>query len=429
VGEYLGQTVQIIPHVTDEIKKQLGEIARKKNPDVLIVEIGGTTGDIESMPFLEALRQMRMENGKSNILFVHVTLVPTLEAVGEPKTKPTQHSVKELRGIGILPDILVCRTGRALQNDTKAKLSLFCDVRKLDVISNHDVESIYEVPLVLEKQALGDNILDRLNIREKKHDMNSWEKYIQKMKNPKGEVEIAVVGKYTELRDSYISIVEALKHAGTANDARVNIKWVESIDLENDPSMVSEFEGVDGILVPGGFGARGSEGKILSIKYARENNIPYFGICFGFQLAVVEFARNVAGMKKAHSIELNPKTTQPVIDLLPEQKKIKQMGGTMRLGEIPFTIKKGTKAFKIYNKKEVGERHRHRFEVNPKYINKFEKLGMKFSAKSDKNRRMEILEIPSHPYFVATQFHPEFKSRPQRPSPVFDAFIKAAMKK
>ncbi|MBU2559266.1 CTP synthase [archaeon] len=429
IGEYLGQTVQIIPHVTDEIKKQLEKIAQMNNPDILIVEIGGTTGDIESMPFLEALRQIRMENGKSNVLFIHVTLVPTLEAVGEPKTKPTQHSVKELRAIGIQPDILVCRSGKELPNETKAKLSLFCDVRKLDVISNNDVESVYEVPLVLEKQSLGDNILDRLNIREKKHDMKNWEKYIHKMKNPKSEVEIAVVGKYTDLLDSYISIVEALKHAGTANDAKVNIKWVESIDLENNPKRVSELEGVDGILVPGGFGERGSEGKIISIKYARENKIPYFGICFGFQLAVVEFARNVAGMKKAHSIELNPKTTQPVIDILPEQKKIKQMGGTMRLGEIPFTIKAGTMAYKIYNKKEVGERHRHRFEVNPKYIAKFEKLGMKFSAKSDKNRRMEILEIPAHPFFIATQFHPEFKSRPQRPSPVFDAFIKAALKK
>lgn len=429
VGEYLGETVQIIPHITDEIKKQLKKIAIVNNPDVLIVEIGGTTGDIESMPFLEALRQMRMENGKSNVLFVHVTLVPTLEAVGEQKTKPTQHSVKELRGIGILPDILVCRTGRKLLNETKAKLSLFCDVRKLDVISNHDVESVYEVPLVLEKQGLGDNILDRLNIREKKHDMKNWEMYVQNMKHPKDEVEIAVVGKYTDLRDSYISIVEALNHAGTANSTRVNIKWVESLDLEKDPSRIKEFEGVDGILVPGGFGERGSEGKIRSIEYARENEVPYFGICFGFQLAVVEFARNVAGMKRAHSIEIDPKTPKPVIDILPGQKKLKHMGGTMRLGEIPFTIKKGTMAYRIYNKTEVGERHRHRYEVNPKYIAKFEKLGMKFSAKSDKNRRMEILEIPSHPYFVATQFHPEFKSRPRRPSPVFDAFIKAALKK
>ena len=429
IGEYLGQTVQIIPHITDEIKKQLHGIARISNPDVLIVEIGGTTGDIESMPFLEALRQMRMENGKSNVLFVHVTLVPTLEAVGEQKTKPTQHSIKELRGIGIQPDILVCRTEKRLLDETRAKLSLFCDVRKLDVISNHDVESVYEVPLVLEKQGLGDSILDRLNIREKKHDMKDWERYIQKMKNPEKEVQIAVVGKYTDLRDSYISIAEALKHAGTANNAGVDIKWVESLDLEKDPSKVKEFEGVDGILVPGGFGERGSEGKILAIKYARENGIPYLGICFGFQLAVVEFARNVLGLKKANSTELDPKTPKPVIDILPEQKKIKQMGGTMRLGEIPFVIKKGTMAHKIYNEAKVGERHRHRFEVNPKYIKKFESKGLKFSAKSDKNRRMEILEIPAHPYFVATQFHPEFKSRPQRASPVFDAFIKAAIKK
>jgi CTP synthase len=429
IGEYLGQTVQIIPHITDEIKNKLNEITRKNNPDVLIVEIGGTTGDIESMPFLEALRQMRMENGRSNVLFVHVTLIPTLDAVGEQKTKPTQHSVKELRGIGIQPDILVCRTKKRLLNETKAKLALFCDVRKLDVISNHDVESVYEVPLVLEKQGIGDNVLDRLNIREKKHDMKKWEEYVQGMKSPKREVEIGIVGKYTDLRDSYISIVEALKHAGTANSARVNIKWIESLDLEKDSGKIKEFEGVDGILVPGGFGERGSEGKILAIKHARENDVPYFGICFGFQLAVVEFARNVAGLKKAHSSELNPKTPSPVIDLLPEQKKVKQMGGTMRLGEIPLVIEKGTTAYKIYNKKEVGERHRHRFEVTPKYINKLEKHGLKFSAKSDNNRRMEILEIPAHPYFLATQFHPEFKSRPRRPSPVFDAFIKAAIKK
>lgn len=429
IGEYLGQTVQIIPHITDEIKKQIYEIARVNNPDILLIEIGGTTGDIEGMPFLEALRQVRMENGRANVLFVHVTLVPTLKAVGEQKTKPTQHSVKELRGIGIQPDILVCRTKKQLLNETKVKLALFCDVRKLDVISNHDVESVYEVPLVLEKQGLGDNILDRLSIREKKHDMKEWERYTQNMKNPKRDVQIAIVGKYTDLKDSYISIVEALRHAGTANNTRVDIKWVESLDLEKDPGKIEELEGVDGVLVPGGFGKRGSEGKILAIKYARENNVPYFGICFGFQLAAVEFARNVVGLKKAHSIELNPKTPHPVIDLLPEQKKVKQMGGTMRLGEISFTVKKGTTAYRIYNKTKIGERHRHRFEINPKYIKKFESKGLKFSAKSDNNRRMEILEIPAHPYFLATQFHPEFKSRPHRPSPVFDAFIKAAIKK
>jgi CTP synthase len=426
-GRYLGQTVQVIPHVTDEVKKQIQEIARINHPDILLVEIGGTTGDIEGMPFLEALRQMRMENGRENIIFVHVTLVPTLDAVGEQKTKPTQHSVKELRAIGIQPDIIVCRTKSPLLSDTRAKLSLFCDVGKLDVISNHDVESVYEVPIILDEQGFGDNILGKLNLREKRHDLKDWKRFIHKIKNLKREVKIAVVGKYTDLKDSYISIAEALKHAGYDLDCAVIIKWVESIDLEDDPTKVELFNDVSGILVPGGFGKRGSEGKILAINYARDNNLPYLGICFGFQLAAVEFARNVLDLSGANSVELDPKTTTPVIDILPEQKKVKQMGGTMRLGEIPAEITEGTMASKIYGKTRVGERHRHRFEVNPDFIDKFELSGAKFSARSDKNRRMEILEIPDHPHFIATQFHPEFKSRPQRPSPVFLSFVKAAI--
>ncbi|MFQ5800122.1 MAG: glutamine hydrolyzing CTP synthase [Candidatus Hydrothermarchaeales archaeon] len=428
-GKYLGQTVQIIPHITDEVKRQILQIARINHPDVLIVEIGGTTGDIEGMPFLEALRQLRMENGKENILFVHVTLVPTLDAVGEQKTKPTQHSVKELRAIGIQPDIIVCRTKTPLLPETEAKLSLFCDVGKLDVISNHDAESVYEVPLLLDDQGLGDNLLGKLNLREKRHDLKEWRGFIKKIKTLEDEVKIAVVGKYTDLRDSYISIAEALKHAGYDLAHIVDIGWVESIDLEDDPQKTELLNDADGILVPGGFGVRGSEGKILAIKYARENNIPYLGICFGFQLAAVEFARNVMGLKGANSAELDSKTPHPVIDILPEQKKVKQMGGTMRLGEIPVEIKEGTMAHKIYRKTKVGERHRHRFEVNPEYIQDFEKHGIVFSAKSDKNRRMEILEIPSHQHFIATQFHPEFKSRPLRPSPVFRSFIKAAIEK
>jgi CTP synthase len=426
-GRYLGQTVQVIPHVTDKVKKQIQEIARINHPDILLVEIGGTTGDIEGMPFLEALRQLRMENGKENILFVHVTLVPTLDAVGEQKTKPTQHSVKELRAIGIQPDIIVCRTRSPLLPDTRAKLSLFCDVGKLDVISNHDVESVYEVPIILDEQGFGDNILGKLNLREKRHDLKDWKRFVKRIKNLKREVKIAVVGKYTDLKDSYISIAEALKHAGYDLDCAVEIKWVESIDLEDDPTKVELFNDVSGILVPGGFGKRGSEGKILAINYARDNSLPYLGICFGFQLAAVEFARNVLELRDANSVELDPKTPAPVIDILPEQKKVKQMGGTMRLGEIPAEITEGTMASKIYGKTRVGERHRHRFEVNPDYIEKFETLGAKFSARSDKNRRMEILEIPSHPHFIATQFHPEFKSRPQKPSPVFLSFVKAAI--
>ncbi len=428
-GEYLGQTVQIIPHVTDEIKRHVYEIARINNPDVLIVEIGGTIGDIESMPFLEAVRQMRRENGKENVLFIHVTLVPTLSAVGEQKTKPTQHSVKELRGIGIQPDILVCRTQKPLLEETKIKLAMFCDVGKLDVISNHDVESVYEVPLVMEEQGLGDNVLSKLNIRERGRDLKEWKRFVEKIKGLKQTVKIAVVGKYTELRDSYISIVEALRHAGYALDTKVEILWVESLHLEDDPRRVEELNKAHGILVPGGFGKRGAEGKILAIEYARKNNVPYLGICFGFQLAVIEFARNVLGLQGAHSTELEPQTPHPVIDILPEQKEIKQLGGTMRLGEIPVQIERNTLAYKIYCKDEIGERHRHRYEVNPQFIAELEKCGLKFSAKSDGGRRMEIAELPWHFHFLATQFHPEFKSRPLRPAPVFRAFVEAALRK
>ncbi len=428
-GEYLGQTVQIIPHVTDEIKKQLQRIARINNPEVLLVEIGGTAGDIEGMPFLEALRQMRMELGRENVLFVHVTLVPTLEAVGEQKTKPTQHSVKELRSLGIQPDIIVCRTKKPLKDDTRAKISLFCDVGKLDVISNHDVSFVYEVPLIMEEQGVGDNILAKLNLREKKRGLREWRNFIKRVKGIDKKVNIAIVGKYVELRDSYISVVEALRHAAWSLGRDVNILWFESEDFEEDREKLKELSGAQGILVPGGFGKRGSEGKVLAIQYARENNIPYLGICFGFQLAVVEFTRNVLKKKKANSAELDPKTPYPVIDLLPEQKEIEQMGGTMRLGEIPLQIEEGTIAHKIYKATEVKERHRHRYEVNPKFIEEIEKHGLKFSAKSDGGRRMEILELPDHVHFVATQFHPEFKSRPLKPSPVFVSFVDAAIKK
>jgi len=428
-GGYLGQTVQIIPHITDEVKREIHEIARINNPDVLLVEIGGTTGDIEGMPFLEALRQMRMETGRGNVTFVHVTLVPTLDAVGEQKTKPTQHSVKELRSIGIQPDILVCRTKKPLLDETKTKLALFCDVGKLDVISNHDVPSVYEVPIVMEKQGVGDNILGKLNLKEKEMDLKEWSQYVKKMKSLKKEVTIAIVGKYTNLKDSYISIVEALRHSGVNLGYNVNIMWVESLDLEDDPSKVDQLKDASGILVPGGFGSRGSEGKIHAINYARENNIPYLGICFGFQLAAIEFARNTLGMENANSSELDPNTSYPVVDLLPEQKNIKKMGGTMRLGEIEFEIEKDSLANKIYKKTKAGERHRHRYEINPEYIDKIEKEGMKFTAKSDNQRRMEILEIPKHSHFLATQFHPEFKSRPLRPAPIFNAFVEAAIKR
>jgi len=428
-GEYLGQTVQIIPHITDEVKAELTGISRINNPDILIVEIGGTTGDIEGMPFLEALRQMRMENGKENVLFVHVTLVPTLKAVGEQKTKPTQHSVKELRSLGIQPDIVICRTESPLLDDTKAKLALFCDVGKMDVISNHDVDTVYEVPQVMDDQNLGDNLLSKLNLKEKGFDMKVWQDFVARTKNLERDVTIGIVGKYTDLRDSYISIVEALKHAGYALNARVEPLWVESLDLEDDPSQIKMLDDAHGILVPGGFGKRGSEGKMAAIRYARENDVPFLGICFGFQLAVAEFARNVLDLKDANSSEIDPDTKNPVIDILPEQKEVKQMGGTMRLGEIPLEIEDGSLALKIYGKSEVGERHRHRYEVNPDYFEVFTKNGLRFSAKSDGAKRMEILELPSHSHYLATQFHPEFKSRPLKPAPVFKAFVEAALER
>ncbi len=423
-GEYLGQTVQIIPHVTDEIKQQLMNIARKSNPDVLIVEIGGTTGDIESMPFLEALRQLRMELGRENVLFIHVTLVPVLDAVGEQKTKPTQHSVKELRSIGIQPDVLVCRCREPLLDETKAKLSLYCDVSKRDVISNHDVEVIYEVPLIMEEQGIGDTILEKLNLRERAHDLKEWRSFVSRIKQVKEKVSIAMVGKYTHLHDSYISVVEALKHAAWKLERRVEVLWVEAERLEEGEE--DALSGADGILVPGGFGVRGSEGKISAIRYAREHGIPYLGICFGFQLAVVEFARNVAGLAGANSTELDPGAEHPVIDLLPEQRGIDRLGGTMRLGEIEVSIKPGTLAHRIYGCESVGERHRHRYEVNPEYIPLLERHGLVFSATSDSGRRMEICELPSHPHFIATQFHPEFRSRPLKPAPVFLSFVSAA---
>lgn len=424
-GEYLGETVQIIPHVTDVIKEQLENIARLKNPEVLLVEIGGTVGDIEGMPILEALRQMRMEQGKDNVIFVHVTLVPVLDAVGEQKTKPTQHSVKELRSLGITPDLIVCRSQEPLKEDTRAKISLFSDVGKPDVISNHDVSYVYEVPLVMEEQGVGDNILAKLNLREKRRDLRKWEGFIKRIKAIEREVTIAVVGKYVELKDSYISIVEALRHAAWSLGTNVNIRWVEAEELEREGSR-EEFSDVQGILVPGGFGHRGSGGKIRAIRHARENDIPFLGICFGFQLTVVEFARNVLELEGAGSTEIDPHTPYRVIDLLPEQKEVDQMGGTMRLGEIPLSIEEGTLAHRIYGCTEVKERHRHRYEVNPRYIEDMEEGGLKFSARSDSGRRMEILELKGHRYFVATQFHPEFKSRPLKPSPIFVSFVDAA---
>lgn len=422
-GEYLGATVQVIPHITDEIKRRIREIA--KDYEVVVVEIGGTVGDIESMPFLEAARQMQLEEGRDNVAFVHVTYVPKLKVVGEQKTKPTQHSVKELRSLGIQPDAIVARSEDPLEEAARKKISLFTNVPEEAVISAYDVEDTYEVPLLLEREGLGKYLTKRLKLEDREPDLKDWEKMVAKYKALTETVEIAIVGKYVKLQDSYLSIKEALKHASVSNEVKVKIRWIEAEDVETHGTKL--LEGVDGIIIPGGFGARGAEGKIQAIRYARENDIPFLGICFGFQLTVVEFARNVLGMKGAHSTEIDPQTPYPVVDLMPEQRNLDRLGGTMRLGAYPVKIKKGTLAYSLYNKELVYERHRHRWEVNPNYIEALEKAGLVFSGVAgDDERRMEILELPDKRYFIATQFHPEFKSRPMRPAPVFHGLVRAA---
>lgn len=422
-GDYLGQTVQIIPHVTDEIKSWIRRVAKESNAEICLVEIGGTVGDIEGMPFLEAIRQMHNEEKEEDFALVHVTLVP-LDAGGEQKTKPTQHSVKELRELGLHPDVIVGRCSERLKPATKKKIALFCDVPEEAVISNEDAEDIYEVPLIFKREKLDEYLMRKLNLRAKES-RKEWAEMVKRMKTLYEEASIAIVGKYVDVRDTYLSIKEALKHGGIEAGCKVNIVWVDSEDLENVDDFTLD---VDGILVPGGFGARGAEGKIRAIEYARENGVPFLGICFGFQLAVIEFARNVVGFSEANSTELDENTPHPVIDLLPEQKGIDEMGGTMRLGDIEVTIKPGTIAHKLYGSEKVVERHRHRYEVNPEYIEKIESKGLVFSAYSDGGRRMEIAELPDHPFFFATQFHPEFKSRPYRPSPPFVGFVRAALK-
>ncbi len=419
-GEYLGQTVQIIPHVTDEIKNWIRSVAKKSNADICLIEVGGTVGDIEGMPFLEAIRQMHNEEKEEDFILVHVTLVP-LDISGEQKTKPTQHSVKELRELGLHPDVIVGRCKERLKKATKEKISLFCDVPVEAVISNEDAGDIYEVPLIFKREGLDKYLLKKLKLEEREY-KGEWEEIVRKLKNLKDEVTIAIVGKYIDVRDAYLSIREALKHAGIQVGCKVNCLWIDSEELEKKEEVEIDAHG---ILVPGGFGKRGAEGKIKAIQYARENDIPFLGICFGFQLAVVEFARNVIGWEDANSSEL-AETEHPVIDLLPEQREVDKLGGTMRLGEIEVTVKRGTLAYELYKSEKIYERHRHRYEVNPKYIEVFEKYGLVFSGYSDNGRRMEILEYPKHKFFFGTQFHPEFKSRPYRPSPPFVGFVKAA---
>lgn len=425
-GDYLGGTVQVIPHITNEIKNRIQRVAKEGNNDVVISEIGGTVGDIESLPFLEAIRQLKHDLGRDNVLYIHVTLMPYLGKVGELKTKPTQHSVKELRSIGIQPNIIVCRSEKSLTKGIKEKIALFCNVEADAVVQNLDAPTIYEIPLLLEKERLDDQVVDMLKLNCEELDLSEWEKIVHKVKNPKHSVKIALVGKYVELHDAYLSVAEALCHGGIANDAKVEIKWVHSARVDDD-NVESYLKDADGILVPGGFGDRGIDGKISAIKYARENKIPMLGICLGMQLAVVEFARNIAGLKDAHSSELNPETPYPVIDLMPEQKEIEDLGGTMRLGVYPCKLIKGTKASKAYDEEVIYERHRHRYEVNNEYRDMLVEKGFVISGISPDERLVEMIELKDHPWFVGCQFHPELKSRPNRPHPLFRDLVKAAL--
>lgn len=425
-GDYLGQTVQVIPHITNEIKDRVTFMEKEVNPDVIISEIGGTVGDIESLPFLEAIRQLKFDLGKDRVLYIHVTLIPYIRAAGELKTKPTQHSVKELRSIGIQPDILVCRTEQDLSEDLKAKLALFCDVDREAVIQLKDAASIYEVPLMLADEGMDREVIKRLSLSCQKADLAEWQEIVRKVRNLNRQVTIGLVGKYVDLPDAYLSIVEALKHAGFQYNTDIDIRWInaEHIEKEGPEALLS---GVDGILVPGGFGERGVEGKIATAGYARENNIPYLGICLGLQCAIIEFARQVCQLKDAHSSEFVSDTSHRVIDLMPEQKHIENKGGTMRLGVYPCHLVSGTKAHRLYGEENIEERHRHRYEINNDYRDILQENGLVFSGLSPDRRLVEMVELPDHPWFVGCQFHPELKSRPNRPHPLFIGLIKYAL--
>ncbi len=434
-GDYLGGTVQVIPHITNEIKESIMLVA--SDVDVVIVEIGGTIGDIESLPFLEAIRQFKADKGKDDVLYIHLTLVPYISTAGEVKTKPTQHSVKELRSIGIQPDILLCRTDRFLSPDLKAKIALFCNVEPEAVITAKDVDHIYEVPLVFNKEGLDEIIVNKLNIWTRAPKLDNWEKLVYSIKNPKGNVTIAIVGKYVDLTESYKSLNEALYHGGLPNESKVNLEFIDSETLDQE-NYTSKLAKADGILIPGGFGPRGTDGKILAAKYARENKIPYFGICLGMQIAVIEFARHIAGMDSAHSSEFDKETPYPVIYLMKEwfddktqsiQKRdvTSEKGGTMRLGAYPCKVVKGTLAYDAYGSDNVSERHRHRYEFNNEYMETLKEAGLVISGISPSGELVEIVEIKDHPWFLGCQFHPEFKSRPMDPHPLFRDFIRASL--
>lgn len=426
-GEFLGATVQVIPHITGEIIDRIHLLAEGKEPyDVVIVEVGGTVGDIESLPFLEAIRQIALENGPQNCLFLHVTLIPFIPTIGEVKTKPTQHSVKELREIGIQPDLLLCRTQYPLEEKVRAKIALFCNVVKDDVFEVRDVETVYELPLVLEREGLGERVLRRLGMRAKEPDLSGWEAVVNRIKHPKRTVKVAVCGKYVEVRDSYKSIIEAFIHAGAHHDAKVELHWIEAEDFEKQ-STAELLNGCAGLLVPGGFGSRGVEGKIAAVNYARLNHLPYLGLCLGLQMAVIEYARNVCGIKKATSRECAPDGKQLVIDFMPEQRGIRHKGATMRLGSYPCFLARGSKAHKAFGTDAITERHRHRFEVNNTYRETLEKGGLKISGVWPEGNLVEIIELENHPWFLGVQFHPELKSRLMKPHPLFRDFVGACL--
>ncbi|HXB96789.1 MAG TPA: CTP synthase [bacterium] len=428
-GEYLGKTVQVVPHITNEIKERIKFVA-KKGVDVVIVEVGGTIGDIESLPFLEAIRQMRHEWGKEHCAYVHLTLVPYMKSSGELKTKPTQHSVKELLGIGIQPDVIVCRTEHDFFPDTKAKIALFCNVDEKAVIENRDVDTIYQMPLWLRQEGLDEILCKRLGLRSQVSNLKAWEKVVHVVRKPGRSVDIAVVGKYTEVKDAYKSISEALTHGGIANGAHTVIHWIEATDLEHGAAKTAKLlKGFKGVLVPGGFGHRGIEGKIDAIRYAREHKVPYFGVCLGMQTMALEYARNVLGLKGANSTEFDSATPYPVIAMLEEQKNVKAMGGTMRLGAYPCRVAKNSRAAGAYGEKVIFERHRHRYEFNNEYREAFSKSGVLFSGVSPDGSLIEMMELREHPWMLGVQFHPEFKSKPTLAHPLFKAFIKASLAK
>lgn len=427
-GDYLGATVQVIPHITNEIKSRLIKAGEVSKADVVITEIGGTIGDIESLPFLESIRQMRSDIGRENVMYIHCTLLPYIKAAGEMKTKPTQHSVKELRGLGIQPDMIVVRSEHEMAEELRDKIALFCDIEKEHVVEARDEETIYNIVMRLQEQKTDDLVIEKLNLKPSEPaDLSEWKHLLENLDNIDKSVSIGIVGKYVSLQDAYLSVAESLRHAGYERQTDIDIKWINSehINSDNHEKILGEL---DGIVVPGGFGERGVEGKILAMKFARVNNVPVLGICLGMQLATVEFARNVIGLERAHSRELDPNTPHPIIDLMPEQKDVIDLGGTLRLGSFPCELKEGTIAKALYNKELISERHRHRYEFNNAYKEQLEAHGMVFSGASPDGRLVEMIELKDHPYFMGVQFHPEFLSRPTRPHPLFQGLIDASLK-